>query len=96
MQSRIDFGFVVQASSRQRLAALSALARSFDFTLCSGALRSKALPIEWSLQLSRLKRIHALHIVSGEGDSAPVSATVPTLEDAYTDADSFETFLSDS
>jgi hypothetical protein len=43
------------------------------------------------LQLSQLKRIHALRIVSGEGDSASVSATVAALEDACTDADSFET-----
>jgi hypothetical protein len=37
------------------------------------------------------ERIHALRTVSGEGDSALVSATVATLEDAYTDADLFET-----
>jgi hypothetical protein len=43
------------------------------------------------LQLSQLKRIHALRTVSGEGDSASVSATVAALEDAYTDADLFET-----
>jgi hypothetical protein len=54
------------------------------------ALRSKAPPIEWHLQLSLLKRIHALHTVSGEGDSF-LSAVVTALEDAYTDADLFET-----
>jgi hypothetical protein len=43
------------------------------------------------LQLSQLKRIHALRTVSREGDSASVSATVSALEDAYTDADLFET-----
>jgi hypothetical protein len=43
------------------------------------------------LQLSQLKRIHVLRTVSGEGDSASVSATVAALEDAYTDADLFET-----
>jgi hypothetical protein len=43
------------------------------------------------LQLSQLKRIHALRTVSGEGDSASVSATVAALEDACTDADLFET-----
>jgi hypothetical protein len=44
------------------------------------------------LELSQLKRIHALRTVSGEGDSASVStSTVAALEDAYTDADLFET-----
>ena len=43
------------------------------------------------LQLSQLKRIHAFRTVSGDGDSASVSATVAALEDAYTDADLFET-----
>jgi hypothetical protein len=43
------------------------------------------------LRLSQLKRIHALRTVSGEGDSAYVSATVAALEDAYADADLFET-----
>jgi hypothetical protein len=43
------------------------------------------------LQLSQLKQIHALRTVSGDGDSASVSATVAALEDAYTDADLFET-----
>ncbi len=43
------------------------------------------------LQLSQLKWIHALRTVSGEGDSASVSATVAALEDACTDADLFET-----
>jgi hypothetical protein len=37
------------------------------------------------------ERIHALRTVSGEGDSALVSATVAALEDAYTDADLLET-----
>jgi hypothetical protein len=43
------------------------------------------------LQLSQLKRIHALRTVSGEGDTESVSATAAALEDAYTDADLFET-----
>jgi hypothetical protein len=43
------------------------------------------------LQLSQLKRIHALRTVSGKGDSAFVSATVAALEDVCTDADLFET-----
>jgi hypothetical protein len=44
------------------------------------------------LQLSQLKRIHALCTVSGEGDSASMStSTVAALADAYTDADLFET-----
>jgi hypothetical protein len=37
------------------------------------------------------ERIHALRTVSGEGDSALVSANVAALEDAYTDADLLET-----
>ncbi len=55
------------------------------------APRSKIPPIEWHLQQSPLKRIPALRTVSGEWDSASVSATVATLEDACTDADQFET-----
>jgi hypothetical protein len=43
------------------------------------------------LQLSQLERIHALRTTSGKGGSASVSATVAALEDAYTDADLFET-----
>jgi hypothetical protein len=44
------------------------------------------------LQLSQLKRIHALRTVSGERGSASVStSTVAALEDAYTDTDLFET-----
>jgi hypothetical protein len=39
------------------------------------------------LQLSQLKWIQALRTVSGEGDSASVSATVAAFEDAYTHAD---------
>jgi hypothetical protein len=46
------------------------------------------------LQLSQLKRIHALRTVSGEGGSASVSSsTVAALDDAYTDDDLYETIL---
>jgi hypothetical protein len=37
------------------------------------------------------ERVHARRTVSGEGDSALVLAAVAALEDAYTDADIFET-----
>jgi hypothetical protein len=42
-------------------------------------LRTKAPPINWHLQLSHPKRVHALRAVSGKGHSA------------YTDIDSFKT-----
>jgi hypothetical protein len=52
--------------------------------------RRLLLPLH--LQLSQLRRIHALRTISGEGDSASVStSTVAILEDAYTDANVFET-----
>jgi hypothetical protein len=43
------------------------------------------------LQLSQLNRIRAIRTDSGGGNSASVSLTVAALEDAYTDADLFET-----
>jgi hypothetical protein len=51
----------------------------------SDAVDFRRLPLY--LQLSQPKRIQALHNVSGERDSALMSATVVALEDAYTDAD---------
>jgi hypothetical protein len=55
----------------------------------SNAVDFRRPPLQ--LQLSQLKRIHALRNVSGEGDPASVSSTVAAFEDAYTDADLFET-----
>jgi hypothetical protein len=62
---------------------------SNSFSLPSFDLMLSTLPLH--LQLSQLKRIHALRTVSGEEDSASVSATAAALKDAYTDADLFET-----
>jgi hypothetical protein len=56
----------------------------FSNSFYIAALHSKAPPIEWHLQLSQLKRIHALHTVSGKGDSSSASDTVAAPEDAYT------------
>jgi hypothetical protein len=53
-------------------------------TLSNAALRSKAPPFKWYLQLSQLNRIHALRTVSGKRDSASI---IVTLEDAFVDAD---------
>jgi hypothetical protein len=40
---------------------------------------------------SKLKRMHTLRTVSGEGNSASVSVSIAAIEDAYTESDLFET-----
>jgi hypothetical protein len=52
-----------------------------SMSLYGAALHSKAPPIEWHLQLSQLKRLHALN--TGDLSSALNTAAAP--EDAYTD-----------
>jgi hypothetical protein len=96
-----DFGLVAQYSQddepARRLSGMHVATcyvlpcDEISKTISDADLHFKALPLKLQFQLFQLKQIHALCTVSGEGDSAFVSATIAALADACTDADLFET-----